>query len=49
MAFSDGGIRGKKIPLKWIEWIQQVVTRGIVGINLNDELGNFFRTSKGLR
>jgi hypothetical protein len=25
----------KNFPLKWIEWVQQVVTGGRVGINLN--------------
>jgi hypothetical protein len=38
----------KKFPVKWIEWVQQAVTEG-VGINLNGEPGNFFRTFKGLR
>jgi hypothetical protein len=39
----------KFFPVKWIEWIQQVVTGGRVGINLNGDPGNFFRTFKGLR
>jgi hypothetical protein len=39
----------KNFPLKWIEWVQQVVTGGRVGINLNGEPGNYFRTFKGLR
>jgi hypothetical protein len=39
----------KKFPAKWIEWIQQVVSGGKVGINLNGEPSNFFRTFKGLR
>jgi hypothetical protein len=36
-------------PLKWIELIQHAVTGGRVGINLNREPGNFFRTLKGLK
>jgi hypothetical protein len=39
----------KKIPSKWREWVEQVVSGGRVGINLNGELGNYFRTFKGLR
>jgi hypothetical protein len=39
----------KKIPNKWIGWMQQVVSGGRVGINLNGEPGNYFRTYKGLR
>jgi hypothetical protein len=39
----------KKNPSKWREWVEQVVSGGRVGINLNGELGNYFRTFKGLR
>jgi hypothetical protein len=39
----------KNSPVKWIQWIKQVVTRGRVEINLNGEPSNFFRTFKGLR
>jgi hypothetical protein len=49
MAFSDGGLERKNFPVKWIEWIQEVVSGGRVGINLNGEPGNFFRAFKGLR
>jgi hypothetical protein len=49
MAFSDGGLREEIFPLKWIEWVQQAVTEGRVGINLNGEHGNFFKTFKGLK
>jgi hypothetical protein len=39
----------KRFPLKWIEWVQQALTGGRVGTNLNGEFGNYFRTFKGLR
>jgi hypothetical protein len=39
----------KNIPPKWIEWVQQVVTGGRVGSNLNGEPDNYFRTYKGSR
>jgi hypothetical protein len=39
----------KGFPIKWRGWMEQVVTGGRVGINLNGEPGEFFRTFKGLR
>jgi hypothetical protein len=39
----------KKLPKKLVDWIQQVVSGGRMGINLNGEPGNFFRKYKGLR
>jgi retron-type reverse transcriptase len=39
----------KQFPGKWIEWIQQVISGGRVGIKINGESGNFFRTYKGVR
>jgi hypothetical protein len=39
----------KGFPIKWREWMEQVVTGGRVGINPNMKLGEFFRTFKGLR
>jgi hypothetical protein len=39
----------KKFPPKWIEWVHQIVSRGRVGIDINGEPGEFFRTYKGLR
>jgi exonuclease III len=34
---------------KWIEWIMKVVCGGRVAVNLNGELGKYFRSYKGLR
>jgi hypothetical protein len=39
----------KKIPSKWKEWVEQADSGGRVGINLNGEPDNYFRTFKGLR
>ena len=33
----------------WCAWIKQIVTGGSVGIQVNDEIGNFFQTKRGLR
>jgi hypothetical protein len=34
---------------KWCNWIDNFVTRGTVGIKVNDDIGHYFRTHKGLR
>jgi hypothetical protein len=39
----------KIFPMQWRECLKQTVTGGIVGINLNGEPGDYFRTFKGLR
>jgi hypothetical protein len=33
----------------WIEWIMKAVCGGKVAVNLNGELGHYFRSYKGLR
>jgi hypothetical protein len=33
----------------WCKWIEEVVSRGSVGIKVNDEIGHNFQTRKGLR
>lgn len=39
----------KGFPDKWCDWIMKVVRGGHVGIKVNDEIGLFFKTFKGLR
>jgi retron-type reverse transcriptase len=39
----------KQFPMKWVEWIQQVISGGRMGIKTNGETGNFFRTYRGVR
>ena len=34
---------------RWCKWIESIVSGGNVGIKINDEMGNFFQTKKGLR
>jgi len=34
---------------KWIEWIKSFISGGSVAINVNDEVGLYFQTKKGLR
>jgi len=34
---------------RWIDWIMKAVCGGRVAVNLNGELGHYFRSYKGLR
>ena len=39
----------KGFLIEWCNWIEQFVSRGSVGIKVNDDVGRFFQTKKGLR
>jgi hypothetical protein len=39
----------KGFSQKWCQWIDQIVSGGSVGVMVNDELGHFFQTKKGLK
>ena len=34
---------------KWCAWINEFITKGSVGIRVNDAIGHYFQTRKGLR
>lgn len=34
---------------KWISWIESIISGGSVAIKVNDDVGRFFQTKKGLR
>jgi hypothetical protein len=34
---------------KWLSWIKKILTRGSVGVTVNNMKGEFFQTDKGLR
>jgi hypothetical protein len=34
---------------KWCKWIQEFISRGSVRIRVNDDIGYYFQTRKGLR
>jgi hypothetical protein len=42
-------MRRKGLSDTWIEWIMKAVCGGKVAVNLNGELGHYFRSYKGLR
>jgi hypothetical protein len=47
--FLQQVLRMKGFSQKWCRWIDQIVSGGSVGVLVNDELGHFFQTKKGLR
>ena len=42
-------LRLKGFSNKWIDWIKSFISGGSVAINVNDEVGPYFQTKKGLR
>jgi hypothetical protein len=42
-------LRMKGFSTKWISWIKSFFIGGSVAINVNDDVGHFFQTRKGLR
>jgi len=47
--FLQQALRLKGFHLTWYEWIKMVVQRENVGIKINNHLGPYFQTKKGLR
>ena len=39
----------KGFTQEWCDWIAQFVQGGSVGIRVNDDIGHYFQTKKGLR
>jgi hypothetical protein len=48
-SFLQQTLRMKGFTEKWCKWIESFVSKGSVGIMLNDDVGRFFQTKKGLR
>jgi hypothetical protein len=49
IVFTLHVLRMKSFPSIWCQWMEKVVTKGSVGVQVNDDLGHFFQTKKGLR
>ena len=45
--FLQQVLRIEGLP-KWCAWIDQV-SKGVVGVKVNDDLGHYFQTRKGVR
>jgi hypothetical protein len=48
-SFVQRTLRMKGFSVVWCRWIEEVVSRGSVGIKVNEEVGHSFQTRKGLR
>jgi hypothetical protein len=47
--FLQQALRMKGFPPYWCNWIARFVQGGSVGIRVNDDIGHYFQTLKGLR
>jgi hypothetical protein len=47
--FLQQSLRMKGFSNKWCHWINQFVCKGSVGVKVNDNVGRYFQTKKGLR
>jgi hypothetical protein len=46
--FLQQTLRMKEFSPKWCRWIEEMITKGSVGIIVNDEIGCFFQTKRNL-
>jgi hypothetical protein len=47
--FLQQTLRIKGFSGKWCHWINQIVSKGSVGVKVNDNVGRYFQTKKNLR
>jgi hypothetical protein len=48
-SFLQQALRMKGFHPKWCEWIKNFVEKGSVGIKVNNDIGHYFQSRKGLR
>ena len=48
-SFLQQTLRMKGFTPQWCEWVARFVQGGSVGIRVNDDIGHYFQTLKGLR
>ena len=48
-SFLQQTLKMKGFSPKWCKWIESFVSGGSVGIKVNDDIGHYFQTKKGLR
>jgi hypothetical protein len=46
-SFLQQEMRMKGFHPKWYQWIHEFVSRGSVGIRVNDDMGHYFQTKMG--
>jgi hypothetical protein len=47
--FLFQALRLKGFSPKWISWIKTFISGGSVAVDVNDDVGHYFQTKKGLR
>jgi hypothetical protein len=47
--FLQQALRMKGFDPNWCKWIQEFISRGSVGIKVNEDIGHYFQTRKRLR
>jgi hypothetical protein len=45
--FLQQTLRIKGFLEKWCRWISQIISKGSVGVKINDNIGRYFQTKKG--
>jgi hypothetical protein len=48
LEFLQQTLRIKGFSEKWCHWISQIISKGSVGVKVNDNIGRYFQTKKGL-
>jgi hypothetical protein len=48
-SFLQQTLRMKDFSDRWCSWINEFVSRGGVAIKVNDDVGRYFQTKRGLR
>ena len=48
-SFLQQKLRMKGFSPKWCRWVEGMISGGSVGIKVNDEIGAYFQTKRGLR
>jgi hypothetical protein len=48
-SFLQQAMRMKDFDSKWCDWVQKYIEKVSVGIRVNDDVGHYFQTKKGLR
>jgi hypothetical protein len=47
--FLQQTLRIKGFSGKWCHWMSQIVSKGSIGVKVNDSIGRYFQTKKGFR
>lgn len=48
-SFLFESLKQRGFCKKWCDWIQKVVTSGTLTVKINDSIGSYFKSKKGVR